>query len=479
MRSPFSYVAFILVFSLAACRGTPPITPAQGTQSPVFTSTPAATNFPPPVSEATATLTPVSVIEVDTDTLGGVKVTFWHAWSGATGEAIQSLVEAFNAENEYGIVVESAYQGNYNDLYDKIDAAIQASDPPGLAVGYSYQIQEWDASQGIVADLEPYVNDPLWGLSPVQQADFNPTFWEQEVIDGKRIGFPAQRSAQLIYYNLTWASELGFATPPSTPEEFKQQVCSAAQANKTDTDPKNDGTGGWTVSTTPSAVLSWIYAFGGEVIDPQGAGYRFNTPQTEAALTYLKELYDAGCAWQSADDYPDEEFAARRALFVTGSLADLSFQTTAFERAGNADQWTVLAFPSPRKQPVIDVYGPSFVLFEATVEEKLAAWLVVKWLTSPENQARFIAASGTYPIRSSTMDHLEEYAAKHPQWSAALQLLPFAQSEPGYASWSVVRWVVSEVGTQVFRYYFTADRIPATLELMDETAAELHARSGK
>jgi ABC-type glycerol-3-phosphate transport system substrate-binding protein len=419
------------------------------------------------------------VIEVDAETLSGLKVTFWHAWSGPAGEAIQSLLAAFNAENEYGIVVESAYQGNYNDLYDQIDAAIQAGDPPSLAVGYSYQIQEWDASQGIVADLAPYVNDPQWGLSPTQQADFNPTFWEQEVINGKRTGFPAQRSAQLIFYNTTWASELGFDVPPSTPVEFKQQACSAAQANKADADPNNDGTGGWVVNTSPSAVLSWIYAFRGQVIDPQGDGYRFNTPQTEAALTYLKELHDAGCAWQSADDYPDEEFAARRALFVTGSLSDLSFQRTAFERAGNPDRWTVLAFPSPQKQPVIDVYGPSFVLFEATAEEKLAAWLVVKWLTSPENQARLIAASGTYPIRSSTLDHLAEYAAEHPQWSAALQLLPFAQGEPGYTSWSVVRWVVSEVGTQVFRYYFTADRIPATLELMDETAAELHARSGE
>jgi multiple sugar transport system substrate-binding protein len=213
------------------------------------------------------------------------------------------------------------------------------------------------------------------------------------------------------------------------------------------------------------------------VVDPRGTGYRFNTPQAEAALTYLKELYDAGCAWQSADDFPDEEFATRRALFATGSLADLAYQTKAFERTKNTDEWTLLAFPSQQKRPVIDAYGPSFVLFEDTAEEKLAAWLLVKWLASPENQARFIVASGTYPTRASTIDHLEEYTAEHPQWAAAQEFLPFAHTEPGYASWSVVRWVVSDVGTQVFRYYFTADRIPATLELMDETAAELHKRT--
>jgi hypothetical protein len=36
-----------------------------------------------------------------------------------------------------------------------------------------------------------------------------------------------------------------------------------------------------------------------------------------------------------------------------------------------------------------------------------------------------------------------------------------------------VRWAVSDVGTQVFRSYFVPERIPATLQLLDETAAEL------
>jgi hypothetical protein len=40
-----------------------------------------------------------------------------------------------------------------------------------------------------------------------------------------------------------------------------------------------------------------------------------------------------------------------------------------------------------------------------------------------------------------------------------------------------VRWVVSDVGTQMFRSYFSADRIPSTVELLAETAAELHERA--
>ncbi|MGB3903793.1 MAG: hypothetical protein WBB22_02635, partial [Anaerolineae bacterium] len=61
-----------------------------------------------------------------------------------------------------------------------------------------------------------------------------------------------------------------------------------------------------------------------------------------------------------------------------------------------------------------------------------------------------------------------------PQWATALELLDHAQPEPGLGSWKTVRWVLGDVGTQIFRYYFTPDRIPITLELMDETIAELH-----
>ena len=218
MRSLLSVVAFLLIIALVACNQVPTIAPVPGTQSAAITPTPAVTNTPPSATVAVDTPPPAPTIEVDEEKLSGLKVRFWHPWSGPTGDAIQSLVAAFNAENEYGIIVESAYQGNYNDLYAKIDAAIQAGNPPSLAVGYVYQIQAWDASPGIVTDLAPYINDPGWGLSPAEQADFNLTFWQQEVIAGKRIGFPAQRSAQLIYYNLTWAKELGFASPPTTSE---------------------------------------------------------------------------------------------------------------------------------------------------------------------------------------------------------------------------------------------------------------------
>jgi ABC-type glycerol-3-phosphate transport system substrate-binding protein len=345
---------------------------------------------------------------------------------------------------------------------------------PNIAIGANYQIQSWISSGKPVTGLNSFVDDPEWGLSTEERSDFYSIFLEHDVNDQIRFGFPAVRTAPLLFFNTTWAEELGFTSPPRTPKEFKEQACAAALANSTNDLPQDDGTGGWLIDTTPEGILSWIHAFGSSILHPAGNGYQFNTPQTENSFLFLKELFDEGCAWELIESPAEVEFANRRALFITESLSDLKYQDSELDRAGNSDVWTVTGFPSPSGDAVITVFGPSFAIFAGSPEENLAAWLLIKWLSSPEQQAKIIEARGTFPPRASTLDFLASYARENPQWAAAQELLVNAQSEPGLESWKVVRWVLGDVGTQTFRYYFTPDRIPATLELMDETAAELH-----
>jgi multiple sugar transport system substrate-binding protein len=421
--------------------------------------------------------------------LQGVKIQFWHPWSGPTAQVIESAAHTFNATNPYDISVRPLSQGSYNDLYAQVDASLAAGAPPELVLGYTYQFLTWEKAGGRVVDLTPYLSDSQWGLTPAEQADFYPVFWQSDALPDRRVGLPVQRFAQLLYYNETWAAELGFQAPPTTAQEFKRQACAAAQANQAAGDPDKADSGGWLVNSTPTSLLSWLYAFESEPLAPGEGSYRFNTPAAQSALGFLKNLYDGGCAWQIqgalAEGDPDagahaqDRFAARQALFISASLADLPLQQAALDLAQNTDTWTVLAFPGGEGAPVMTVYGPSIAVFETTPERNLAAWLFLKWLTGPQVQARLAEASSTFPVRASAASRLETYAADHPQWAAALELLPTARAEPRQASWKLVRWAVGDVAAQLFRYYFTADRIPATLELLDKTAADLQAEVGE
>jgi ABC-type glycerol-3-phosphate transport system substrate-binding protein len=471
-------IPFILfgIFLVTACYSQPSPTPTAVSAtlelSPTSTSLP-ATRTPTP----TITPQPTSSLGINEADLDGITLKFWHPWSGETEAAIQDSLAEFNTNNKYGITVEGISHGSLNSLYEKIETAEQETGLPNIALGANYQIQSWISNGKPVTGLNTYVNDPEWGFSPEELADFHDIFLRQDVKAGNRFGMPAVRTAQVIYYNTAWAEELGFSDPPATPDEFKAQACAAAQTFQNNDSVQDDGSGGWLVNTAPPGILNWLYAFNSSVLLPDETGYRFNSPESQAALLFLKELFDEGCAYEVLESPAEVEFANRRALFITGSLSDLSYQNSELERLENKDRWTVIGFPSPGGGSDISVYGPSYAMFAGTPEENLATWLVIKWLLSPEQAAKVVAARGTFPVRASMIDFLSNYAGEHPQWIDAQELLPHAQAEPGLESWGAVRWILGDVGTQIFRYYFTPARIPATLELLDETAAELHSLS--
>jgi ABC-type glycerol-3-phosphate transport system substrate-binding protein len=432
----------------------------------------------PKTPTATATPEPVSKLDIDSEELRGTSIQFWHIWDGETGDLLTELIDEFNISNQWGIIVVPSFQGTLDNLFSNVNTALESGDDPDLVVGYLHQAQVWDAVAEF-PDLNIYIEDPIWGFSSEEQNDFYPVFWNHDQSEGKRLGIPAQRSGQVLFYNASWAGDLGFDTVPTTPEQFLDQACAAANANQEDNDPDNDTTGGWIISTNYAATLGWIYAFGGEIVisgtqDTDGSVYQFETQEVDDTFTFLRELYDQGCAWFADNSYPEAEFANRQGLFMTQSVSNIPFQMDAFQAADNKDQWTVLPFPSPDGNPAFDAYGPSFEILKSTPERQLAAWLFIKWLLAPENQARLIEKMGTLPIRTSTLENLADYESTHPQWAVAVKALPYARSEPTFQSWSVVRWALTDALKQLFMYYFTIDQVPVLVEFLDQTAHELH-----
>ena len=59
----------------------------------------------------------------DASEVSGTTISFWHSMGGVNGEAINTLVEKFNSENEYGITVDAQYQGEYDDAINKLKSA--------------------------------------------------------------------------------------------------------------------------------------------------------------------------------------------------------------------------------------------------------------------------------------------------------------------------------------------------------------------
>jgi ABC-type glycerol-3-phosphate transport system substrate-binding protein len=445
----------LAVLLLSACSPGSP-TPASTLDLPAVTGTTV------PIPTVTNTQTPP--IGVDPAALRGISLQVWHAFSGAADGVFADQVALFNAVNQWGIVVTQTGYGDYTTLFDAVNTALESGGTPDLVAALPEQTLSWDASASVV-DLAPYLGDPAWGLGSDMIAGFPPVFWAQDNLDGKQLGVPAQRSARFLFYNTTWAHELGFNSPPATADEFRQQACAANASFRTNLSPQDDGYGGWIVDTDWQTTYSWLLAFGGGVVD--GNAYGFRTDPNLAALQFLKGLYDDHCAWLSIEPTPFDSFAGRSALFVSGDLAQVPVADEAMSRLKNNDEWTLVPFPGPVGN-VLVTYGPSYSLLKSTPVNQLAAWLFTRWLLSPENQAEWVDATGLFPLLSSV-----QAPGVSPQWEAAVGDLSLAQGVPQLASWRKVRYVLEDGTKVIFQTGIPVDQISSVLTEMDTTAKEL------
>jgi multiple sugar transport system substrate-binding protein/sn-glycerol 3-phosphate transport system substrate-binding protein len=278
--------------------------------------------------------------------------------------------------------------------------------------------------------MDEFVDSPKWGLTAEEKADFYPGIFEADVSplfgDGHfRMGFPPNRSMEVLYYNLDWLNELGYDGPPKTWAEFKEMACAA-------TDP-DAGTIGYEISTDASRFSSMIFSRHGTYFMEDGSAFDFSNETVKETMRYMKELYDEGCVQLIAESYGDQtDFGNYKCLFTIGSTSGLPFYDQAVKSGEQGEfQWGVAPLPymDGGDQPVMNIYGASVSIPKTTPEQELAAWLFVEWMTSPEELARWVKISNYFPVRASAAALLEDYFDANPTFKQAFDLLQYGTYE--------------------------------------------------
>ena len=140
----------------------------------------------------------------------GREVVFWYQHTREREEALQALIADFNQSNPYQIKVRGEYVGRYGDIYNKMNVGIQSgSIAASLVVAYQNQALAYYQADGIV-DITPYIESRKWGLSSVERDDYVGAFLRQDNVGGVQIGFPPNRSMELLYYNLDWLRAVSY-----------------------------------------------------------------------------------------------------------------------------------------------------------------------------------------------------------------------------------------------------------------------------
>ncbi len=406
------------------------------TQAPAPTAAPAPTKAPEP-TKVVVNNPPKTAAEVEAIDLKGknVTVTYWHNRPQADQDFLQGMLDEFNKSNPYGITAKAEIAGaSYNDLYNKVNAAIAAGQPPEISLAYQNQAAFY-RGQGAVIDLNPFMQSKTYGLSDADLKDYFQAFLDSDAnpqYKGERLGFPTQRSMDVIYYNVDWLQKLGYSAPPTDWKTFEEIACKAVD--------KTNKKAGWAYQHDASNFAAVVFGFGGRILAADGQSYVFNSDAALQATQMLQRMFANGCIIEvpaSESNGQQNRFGNGDVLFAMGSSSGLPFYSDAVSKGGKF-KWDI-AMPPFNGKPVINLYGASVSIYKTTPEKELAAWLVIKFLGEKAQTTRWAVQTGYLPVRLSAKDDVIKAFKANAKWG------PVADSYAKMFDWAPYSAIESPV----------------------------------
>lgn len=325
--------------------------------------------------------------------------------SGPNGEAVQYLVDRFNAENEYGIVVEATYQGGYNDAHRKVTAALVADEYPNLGQAYGNNVATYFPS-GKVVQLDSLIFDPEWGVEDFDDIIAGYREESSAFEDGKFYTLPFSKSTEVLYYNTDFFNKTGIYadrqgpvfTPPTTWAELEE----TAKAITAITGKPSFG-----YDSIANMFITWTQQNGGEytrLLDlngnpvPLGSRIRFNNLQAVEAVDFFVEGVNNGYFRIAGDDrYLSGPFVSGDLMMYIGSTSGSVFNQSDLFTYGAAQ------VPFGKQRKVIQ-QGANFFMLDHGAEQNLATFIFLNWVMETEQTVEWSMRSGYLPVRESARE---------------------------------------------------------------------------
>lgn len=409
---------------------------------------------------ATPSPTPV----IDLEAIQGEEVTLWHPFVGKVAETLNQMANEFIRQNPYAIRVRVVSVGS-EDILASAPGISAVENPPHLVLAPSALLTRW-GKDGVVIPLDDWMGAPETGLSKDGIGSIRQDFWQQDQVNRKQVGIPALRTAYGLIYNQSWAQELGFDVPPSTVDQFREQMCAAAKANNRSPYLEKRGTGGWLVDISSATAISWLSAFGARFEkEDVPVGFQFDQPEALRALQFLRKMQLEGCVWVGRNPVAQQYFAERYALAYSGTLQMLASQQRILRNVGSEDQWRFIPYPSADGGPIALSDGYSYGIFRSSPTKEAAAWIFIAWLSRSEQQVRLNEAYSGLVLGEGQQD--ETSFAKQ-----IGEIYPSIRPAPASPEWVIARRPLEDAFWQVFNLA-SEEQLVSILPQLDEMIEEL------
>ena len=337
---------------------------------------------------------------------------------GVNQEALDSIVAEYNSSQDK-IQVNAEFQGSYEESLPKFHSVGGTKDAPTMI-----QVQEIGTmsmiNSGNIEPIQKFIDAEDYDMSELEENIIN--YYK---VDDQFYSMPFNSSTPVMYYNKDAFKEAGL-DPEKAPETFEE----IEEAGKKITG-SNDQMKGFALQ-----AYGWLYE---QLLANQGGIFmnhdngRSDTP-TEAAFDnekgksifeWVKRMIDDGTFANygtNSDNMVSGFLAGDVAMFLQSSASSRSVIDNAPFEVGVA----FLPYPEKEERQGVAIGGASLWMASGKEEaEQKAAWEFMKYLQTPEVQAKWHVGTGYFAINPAAYDEqvVKDAYEEMPQLQVSVQQL--------------------------------------------------------
>lgn len=386
------------------------------------------------------------------------------------GTNIQAIIREFadEFEEEYpSVKIELDVVSGYDEMKEATIQDINGGKVPTMTVGYPDHFAEYLITKSIIS-LNNFIDDEAVGYSEEELNDFLPGYIkENRQFDnaGSYVGLPFNKSTEALYYNVEFFEEFGLEVP-KTWDEMEALCARIMEIVPTLKDNQYSWLGQIETNLANGEFVPCLYDSGGNlfttiihqfggkytesiyksngIVDVQKGNLGFPTsPEAKEALTYLQGLASKGY-FNMPDSmelsYGSYAYNVGKCIMNIGSTGGSGYYSDAICSTAVAP----IPYKDASHKNVIQQGTNVCIMSQASDLQKLAAWLFIKHMLTPENTAEFAIVTGYMPVRQSAYD-LTEYLdfLEGPTTAAKVHQATAKYAQEGYEYFVDAAWAGS------------------------------------
>lgn len=366
-----------------------------------------------------------------------VEIVLWHTLTDHHQEALNKIIDGFNASQDKYVVV--AQQQPYSEFDAKLLQSVSTGTGPDFTTMFPSTAINY-MTDGYLYSFSEFINDPEIGIADFKEQVASGLYNEITQWGGDEIYlFPALFGSEVLYYNKTMFDALELSAP-TTWEELEE--CAKAITAEY-------GIAGFGTDSITDTFQGWMMQSGSGYIDVDSKSVVIDKDTAIEWLNWFANGCSDGYFRLVGEDYFfSNPFGSQAVGMYVGSAAGVDYVYAAIPAEGEEGHFEVGCCPIPQgENKYISSWGSTYVCLSRDAEHARGVYEFLKYMTRPEQLVDWAIAFGTMPAFKESVEdaRFQEHAGTNIAVKALVEEYDYVNYLPSIFGADTVRTEIDKM----------------------------------